>query len=56
MTTLEIDAKNAVEEGWDDLNFSAMLNRSLRVFFKDALRITLRNPAQAYYFLRTAIW
>ena len=56
MTTIDTDTTNVVEEGWDDLNFSSMLNRSLHVFFKDALRITLRNPAQAYYFLRTAIW
>jgi MoaA/NifB/PqqE/SkfB family radical SAM enzyme len=56
MATAVTDAISTVEEGWDDLNHSRILNKSLRVFFKDALRITLRNPAQAYYFLRTAIW
>ena len=33
-----------------------ILNRALRVFFKDALRITLRNPAQALSFIRTIFW
>ena len=56
MTTSDIDTEQSIEEGWDDLNFSSVLNRSLRIFFKDALRITLRNPSQAYYFLRTALW
>jgi len=56
MTTAGTDTMSTVEEGWDDLNFSSVLNKSLRIFFKDALRITLRNPAQAYYFLRTALW
>ena len=56
MTSAVGEAVSTVEEGWNDLDFSRVLNRSLRVFFKDALRITLRNPAQAYYFLRTAFW
>jgi MoaA/NifB/PqqE/SkfB family radical SAM enzyme len=30
-----------------------ILNKSLLVFFRDALRITLRHPAQAFQFLRT---
>ena len=33
-----------------------ILNRALRIFFKDALRITLRNPTQALSFLRTIFW
>jgi 2-iminoacetate synthase ThiH len=33
-----------------------ILNKSLRVFFKDALRITLKNPIQAYFFFRTIQW
>ena len=32
------------------------LNKSLRVFFKDALYITLKNPTQAFSFLRTLFW
>lgn len=39
-------------------NFSKrnILNKSLRIFFMNALRITLKNPAQAFSFLRTIGW
>ncbi|UCH50747.1 MAG: radical SAM protein, partial [Chloroflexota bacterium] len=37
-------------------NFGKVLNESLSVFFKDALRVTLKDPKQAYFFLRTARW
>ena len=33
-----------------------VLNRSLKVFFRDALRITALNPLQAFSFLRTLFW
>jgi sulfatase maturation enzyme AslB (radical SAM superfamily) len=33
-----------------------VLDRALRVFFLDALRVALRNPRQAYFFLRTVLW
>ncbi len=33
-----------------------ILNKSLRIFFMDALRIALKNPAQAFSFLRTIGW
>ncbi len=36
--------------------FSGILNDSLRVFFKDALKIALSNPLQAYFFLKTLRW
>jgi len=39
-----------------DTNFRKILNESLKVFFKDALKTSLRNPIQAYYFLRTIRW
>jgi MoaA/NifB/PqqE/SkfB family radical SAM enzyme len=32
------------------------LNKSLRKFFGNAWQITLKNPAQAYYFFRTVQW
>ena len=32
------------------------LNRSLLVFFKDALRVAIKNPSQAWSFLRTLKW
>jgi MoaA/NifB/PqqE/SkfB family radical SAM enzyme len=33
-----------------------ILNKSLIVFFTNALRITVKNPLQAYSFLRTLLW
>lgn len=33
--------------------FRSVLNRSLKVFFKDAVRVALGTPAQAYFFYRT---
>lgn len=35
---------------------SAHLNKSLLVFFKDALRVAIKNPGQAWTFLRTLKW
>jgi len=43
----------AVEESSTEGNYRKVLNESLRIFFLDALRITLRNPSQAYSFFRT---
>jgi len=33
-----------------------LLNRNLLIFFKDALKITFKNPAQAFSFLKTIGW
>lgn len=33
-----------------------LLNDSLKIFFKDALKITLKNPSQAWAFLQTIKW
>jgi MoaA/NifB/PqqE/SkfB family radical SAM enzyme len=35
---------------------SKHLNRSLLVFFKDALRVAIKDPSQAWAFLRTLKW
>jgi len=35
---------------------STHLNKSLLVFFKDALRVAIKNPSQAWAFLRTLRW
>jgi MoaA/NifB/PqqE/SkfB family radical SAM enzyme len=40
----------------DSLNFSKILNNSLRIFFKDASKIAVTNPSQAVFFLRTLNW
>jgi len=41
------------EEG---LDFRKVLNDSLSIFFKDALRVAITHPSQAYHFLRTIRW
>jgi sulfatase maturation enzyme AslB (radical SAM superfamily) len=40
----------------EGLDFGKILNESLYVFFKDAWRVTLSNPSQAYHFLKTIRW
>jgi MoaA/NifB/PqqE/SkfB family radical SAM enzyme len=39
-----------------EIDFPKLLNDSLRIFFKDALRVTLTNPQQAAFFFRTLRW
>lgn len=39
-----------------DSNYITILNRAITVFFKDAARITLREPSKALFFLRTVWW
>jgi MoaA/NifB/PqqE/SkfB family radical SAM enzyme len=36
--------------------YSRVLNKELRFFFRDALRISLKSPRQAFFFLRTIGW
>lgn len=36
--------------------FRKVLNEALRVFFKDAVKTSLRNPSQAFQFFRTTRW
>lgn len=38
------------------LDFNRILNDSLRVFFKDALKSALSNPSQTVFFLKTLNW
>ena len=40
----------------DGLDFGKVLNQSLTVFFKDALRVAVTNPAQGVHFMRTLNW
>ncbi len=40
----------------DKAYFSRIINESLNVFFKDALRTVFRHPSQAAFFLRTLNW
>lgn len=49
-------SKPVKHENSNDGSFRKILNKSLGIFFKDALKATLQNPIQAYYFLRTIKW
>jgi MoaA/NifB/PqqE/SkfB family radical SAM enzyme len=40
----------------DNKNYTGLLNKSLKIFFSTAWRITLRSPSQAFFFFRTARW
>jgi MoaA/NifB/PqqE/SkfB family radical SAM enzyme len=40
----------------NSLDFNKIINRSLRVFLKDALRTVFKHPSQAAFFLRTLNW
>jgi MoaA/NifB/PqqE/SkfB family radical SAM enzyme len=37
-------------------DFGKVLNDSLKIFFKDALRVAVTNPSQAYHFVKTVKW
>jgi len=37
-------------------HYRTILNRNLGIFFKDAVRTALSNPAQAYFFLKALRW
>ena len=39
-----------------NFDFNKILNDSLGVFFKDAVRIALTSPSQSIFFLRTLRW
>ena len=45
-----------VQNNKEDTDFRFMLNDSLKIFFKDALKISLTHPSQALFFLRTLRW
>ncbi len=36
--------------------YTGLLDKSLKIFFSTAWRITLRRPSQAYFFFRTVQW
>ena len=35
---------------------STQLNRGLRIFFSEFVRVSLRHPRQALFFARTVLW
>ncbi|MFC2159321.1 radical SAM protein [Actinomycetota bacterium] len=44
------------EEDKKNIKYGRLLSKSLKVFFRDALRISLKNPSQAYFFFKTIWW
>ena len=51
----ERNSRNDIKEQDTDSGFGNILGRLLRIFFRDALRISLTRPSQAYFFLRTVM-
>ncbi|MFC2156459.1 radical SAM protein [Acidobacteriota bacterium] len=47
---------NSERENGRKGGYSAIINSALRIFFKDAVRVTLKNPSQALFFYRTVKW
>jgi MoaA/NifB/PqqE/SkfB family radical SAM enzyme len=46
----------STSEKKENTDFRFILNDSLKIFFKDALKISLKNPTHALYFLKTIGW
>jgi len=40
----------------ENTDFRHILNDSLKIFFKDALKVSIRHPQQAIFFLKTLKW
>jgi MoaA/NifB/PqqE/SkfB family radical SAM enzyme len=40
----------------DSIDFNKILNNTLKIFFKDALRTAVTNPLQAVFFVKTLNW
>ena len=56
MTTRPAAAPRIIKEDEKNMEYSKLLGKSLKVFFWDALKVSIKNPSQAYFFLKTAIW
>ncbi len=41
---------------YENTDFRFALNDSLKIFFKDAVKASIKNPSQALYFLKTVRW
>jgi len=39
-----------------NLSFRQLLDKSLKIFFMDAMKSTLKNPTQAFFFFKTVRW
>lgn len=40
----------------ENTDFRFVLNDALRIFFKDAVKVSVKNPGQAVYFMKTLKW
>ena len=40
----------------ENSNYTGLLNKSLKIFFSTAWRITLKRPSQALFFFKTVRW
>lgn len=44
------------EASRENTEFRFVLNDALKVFFKDAIKVSIKHPSQALYFLKTVRW
>ncbi len=49
-------APEITKEDEKNVKYGKLLGKSLKVFFGTALKISLKNPSQAFFFLKTALW
>jgi MoaA/NifB/PqqE/SkfB family radical SAM enzyme len=46
------DKEEKLSPGRNDKKYTNPLNKALRIFFKEAVRVSVKNPTQAYYFFQ----
>jgi MoaA/NifB/PqqE/SkfB family radical SAM enzyme len=56
MLNIEVQGMPSNLRANSELDFGKVLNGSLNVFFKDALRVALTHPRQAAFFMQTLRW
>jgi sulfatase maturation enzyme AslB (radical SAM superfamily) len=56
LLAFEVSSMSSGERANIELGFGKVINGSLNVFFKDALRIALTHPRQAAFFVQTLRW
>jgi MoaA/NifB/PqqE/SkfB family radical SAM enzyme len=45
-----------IKSSKENTNFRFALNDSLKIFFKDAIKVSIKHPSQALYFIKTYRW
>ncbi len=56
MANEKVSLAPPLDEAKKNANFRKVLNQSLKIFFKDALKVSLKNPKHALFFFRTVKW